>query len=62
MDELPITVEELLEKLSEVYPSEPASLKDSDREVWFKAGQRSVVDFLLLLKARGDENILNKRS
>lgn len=62
MDELPITVEELLEKLNEVYPSEPASRKDSDREVWFKAGQRSVVDFLLLLKARGDENILNKRS
>ena len=62
MDELPITVEELLEKLNEVYPSEPESLKDSDREVWFKAGQRSVVDFLLLLKARGDENILNKRS
>ena len=36
----------LLAALDERFPSRPASLQDSNREVWFKAGQRSVVEFL----------------
>jgi len=38
---------DLIEELDKAYPHKHPSLSDSDREVWFKAGQRSVVDNLL---------------
>lgn len=40
---------DLINELDKAYPSRPANLQDSDREIWFKAGQRSVVDMLLSL-------------
>jgi hypothetical protein len=42
----------LIEALEALYPPRPPSLKDSDREVWFKAGQYSVVE---VLRAKFDE-------
>ena len=38
---------DLITELDKAYPHKHPSLSDSDREVWFKAGQRSVVDNLL---------------
>ena len=42
--QLPYTVDELIKVLDKIYPDRSPSLKDNEREVWFKAGQRSVVN------------------
>ena len=41
--------------LDDVFPEESARLEWTDREVWYKAGQRSVVQWLLELKRREDD-------
>ena len=43
---LPMLSFDLIKMLNEVFPEKCASLTDTDREVWFKAGARSVVVFL----------------
>ena len=52
---LPYNVDQLIEILDQVYPDESARLEWTDREVWYKAGQRSVIQWLLELKRR-EEN------
>ncbi len=37
---------DLIEDLDKVFPKRHPNLTDSDREIWYKAGQRSVVDLL----------------
>jgi hypothetical protein len=37
---------ELLEALDKLYPARPPDPKDSDREIWMKAGERRLVDVL----------------
>ena len=59
--QLPYTVEELVKTLDKVFPEKSADLKDSERIVWFKAGQRSVVTWLLELKNRNDNNFLGEK-
>lgn len=49
MQVLPHTPEALVQELDRLYPLRAPALTDSDREVWFKAGQRDVVDRLLLI-------------
>ena len=44
--DLPYLNDELLDALDTIYPSKPPDLLDEDRQIWYKAGQRSVVDFL----------------
>ena len=44
---IPTYAIDLIEELDKSYPNKHPSLSDSEREVWFKAGQRSVVDTLL---------------
>lgn len=52
----------LIAELTALFPAKPPSLEDTDREVWFKAGQRSVVDFLIRQKQvqeqQGSQNVL----
>lgn len=36
----------LLLALEQLFPNQCPSLKDGNREIWFKCGQRSVVEFL----------------
>jgi len=55
VEHLPVTVVQLIDMLNHVFPEASARLEWSDREVWVKAGQRSVVNWLLELKRR-DEN------
>ena len=52
------TVEELVKTLDKVFPEKSADLKDDERTVWFKAGQRSVVNWLVELKKRNEDNLL----
>jgi hypothetical protein len=43
---IPTYAIDLIEELDKSYPNKHPNLSDSEREVWFKAGQRSVVDAL----------------
>ena len=43
---IPTYAIDLIEELDKSYPNKHPNLSDSEREVWFKAGQRSVVDTL----------------
>jgi hypothetical protein len=45
--ELPLIPEALVTRLDKLFPEQSADLKWTDREVWFRAGQRSVIRFLL---------------
>jgi hypothetical protein len=56
---------DLIEDLDKVFPRKHPSLSDTDREVWYKAGQRSVVDLLQSSIEHGEEDqelptLLNK--
>ncbi len=55
IESLPVNVVQLIENLDLIFPEQSALLEWTDREVWFRAGQRSVVQWLLELKRR-DEN------
>lgn len=56
MEKLPTFSVDLIKQLDQEYPHRCPSLTDSDRLIWFKAGQRSVVDKLLALKAEAEQN------
>ena len=56
---------DLIEDLDKVFPRKHPSLSDTDREIWYKAGQRSVVDLLQSSIEHGEEDtelptLLNK--
>ena len=52
----PLASQALIDHLNVVYPLKPLSLEDTDRTIWFKAGQRSVVDKLIAdVRAEHDE-------
>jgi hypothetical protein len=44
---IPDISDDLINALDERFPEQCADLKWTDKEVWFKSGQRSVVKFLL---------------
>ena len=44
---LPLISKELLDILKERFPNRCPDLEDNDRKIWYKVGQRSVVDFLI---------------
>ena len=58
--QLPYTVEELMKVLDKIYPEKAPELKDNEKTVWFKAGQRSVVNWLRDLKTRSENNLLGE--
>lgn len=45
----------LIDHLDHLFPNRCARLTDTDREVWFNAGARSVVDLLKTLVRESDE-------
>ena len=56
---------DLIEDLDKAFPHRHPNLTDSEREVWYKAGQRSVVDLLQSSIEHGEEDdelptLLNK--
>ena len=55
----PVLTDELLKALDSHYPQRHPDLSLSDREIWFRAGQRSVVDFFIEHQNRQKENMLN---
>lgn len=54
-----IISQKLIGYLQGKFPDKSPNLSDSEKEVWFKAGQASVVKHLEVLLKEQDENILN---
>lgn len=48
----------LVEYLDNLFPEKSADLQWSDRDVWYKAGQRSVINFLIDKLNQQEETIL----
>ncbi len=53
---IPIISKELIEYLDSIFPEKSADLKDTEKEVFFKGGQRSVVKHLIQQKKIQEEN------
>jgi len=49
---LPENVNDFIELLNKVYPEKSPDLKDDTKTIYFKAGQRDVVNFINTLKER----------
>ena len=56
---LPLITDDLIQGLDNLYPQRPPDLSLSDREIWYRAGQRSVVDYLIEQQKRQRETMLN---
>jgi|TARA_R110002020_G_scaffold130468_1_gene291934 hypothetical protein len=52
---LPNNVDDLVKLLNEVYPEKSPDLKDDNKTIYFKAGQRDVVKFINTLKERTEK-------
>jgi uncharacterized protein YgbK (DUF1537 family) len=55
---IPTIPNALVEALDEMFPVQCPRLDDTDRMIWFRAGQRAVVDFLIERHKQQNETIL----
>jgi hypothetical protein len=55
---LPLKTDDLIKELDKIFPNQCASINESEREIFFKSGQRSVVEFL---KSKQTDNILKRK-
>ena len=53
--ELPNNVDDLVKLLNETFPEKSPELKDDTKTIYFKAGQRDVVNFINNLKERTEK-------
>jgi molybdopterin converting factor small subunit len=58
METLPVYSVDLVKNLDQMYPHKHPTLEMTDRDIWFKAGQRSVVDSLITKIQTGDDQEL----
>lgn len=57
MDEnIPVYSIDLINKLNETYPPRSPKMHMTDREIWFEAGQRALVEILLQHINENDED------
>ena len=54
--QIPIITNDVIEYLDSIFPEKSADLKDTEKEVFFKGGQRSVVNHLINQKKIQEEN------
>ena len=59
MSYFPTIDKKLLAVLAEKFPDKSPSLDFSDKEVWFRAGQASVVRYLIAQHEAQEQNPLN---
>ena len=58
---LPPITDDLIQGLDAAFPPRHPDLSLSDREIWYKAGQRFVVDYLIEQQKRQQEAMINQR-
>jgi len=51
----PMISKELIDYLDSIFPEKSADLKDTEKEVFFRGGQRSVVNHLINQKQQQEE-------
>ena len=56
MTKKPRINEEVISYLDEIFPDKCPNLEDNEKQVWFKAGQRSVVNHLIKENKQQEEN------
>ena len=56
MEQLPTYSIDLIKELDKLYPPIHPSLTDTDREIWYKAGIRSLIDKLIVLTKDDSED------
>ena len=56
---LPLITDDLIQGLDNLYPQRHPDLSLSDREIWYRSGKRSVVDYLIEQQKRQRETMLN---
>ncbi len=61
LDEFPSVSKELIEEINKLFPEMSADLKWSEKEVWFRSGQRSIVRFLNSHYIKQNDNIMEKK-
>ena len=54
--QIPIISKELITYLDDIFPNKCADLQDTEKQVFYKSGQRSVVNHLLKEKKIQEEN------
>jgi len=59
-EKLPVITDELIFALDQIFPNRHPDLSLSDREVWYRAGQRFVVDYLIEQQARQKDTMLTE--
>ena len=59
-EKLPVITDEMIFALDQIFPNRHPDLSLSDREVWYGAGQRYVVDFLIEQQKRQKDTMLNQ--
>lgn len=57
-EKTPVVLPELTEWLDTQFPIKTPSLTDTEREIFFQAGQRSVVEHLMSILKEQSDNIL----
>jgi hypothetical protein len=57
---IPPLSQDLLKALNERFPDRCPNPTDTEREIWMKAGERRLVEFLLTQKRQQDNNILTR--
>ena len=58
---LPALSKDLIDKLDKLYPDKCPLLTDEDRMVWYKSGQRSVINYLKnIYDEQLQDNIITK--
>jgi hypothetical protein len=59
---LPALSKDLIDKLDKLYPDKCPLLTDDDRMVWYKSGQRSVINYLRqIYDEQLQDNIVTKQ-
>tara|TARA_R100000231_G_scaffold46767_1_gene40202 strand:+ start:845 stop:1048 length:204 start_codon:yes stop_codon:yes gene_type:complete len=58
---LPPITNELIAGLDAAFPQRHPDLSLSNREIWYKAGQRFVVDYLIEQQKRQQETMLDQK-
>lgn len=58
MEQLPIYSIDLIKALDKIYPLTTPSLTDTEREIFYKAGQRALIDKLIVLTRDDSEDEL----
>jgi hypothetical protein len=56
----PVVLPELTEWLDKQFPIQTPALTDTEREIFFKVGQRSVVDHLMSILKEQSDTILER--